>query len=371
MRRREVVIVSFPYEWICYSQMVLGLCRSIADRGYQVSVVYIRIAGSQWPAPSEEMGISFSEAQINRLAWRIISQVSLIRDIYLSVALFFKVERLKSNASKVVLSLGVDNAGFLSVARDQFARKVFVSHELDKDLLLLLCKLLGVENLITQSFSRREYLFTHKKAPKTWIVPNSSDFSASGTLLSKKCPGTSIRLIYVGNIIKEHSIEAMIQATECTANASLHLHGPCSEQYLDCIWSRYGSLRQSNRLSVSTEYLDTPELTRLLHDFDVGFCLYDLRRCEYDFNYESCPSGKLHLYANCGMPVIGSDILGLRDIASRGLGRLVKENKPSEICEAIHEIINNYDGYSHAAKIFANENSFYVASNRWLDDMEL
>ena len=69
--------------------------------------------------------------------------------------------------------------------------------------------------------------------------------------------------------------------------------------------------------------------------------------------------------------MIGSDILGLHDIASMGLGRLVKENKQSEIREAIHEIINNYGGYSHAAKVFANENSFYVASNRWLDDMEL
>ena len=371
MKYKGIVVVAFPYEWICYSQMVLGLCRSIVDRGYKVYVVYVRIPGSQWPAPNEEIGIDFSEVRINQVIWKIMSQVTLIRDIYLSVALFFEVEGLKSRGSKAIISLGVDNVGFLSISRGDLSRKVFVSHELSRDLPLRLCKLLGVENLITQSFSRREYLFSHRRAPRTWIVPNSSDFSASGSMVSKRCPGASIRLVYIGNIIKEHSIEAMIKATESTANATLHLHGPCSEQYMSYIWSSYGSLREANRLSMSTEYLDEPELTRLLQRFEIGFCLYDLRRCEYDFNYESSPSGKLHLYANCGIPVIGSDILGLHEIASKEFGRLVKENEPGEICEAIHDIVDNYEDYSRAAKAFADQHSFRIASKKWLDDMEL
>ncbi|HEX6160189.1 MAG TPA: hypothetical protein VF111_08495, partial [Thermoanaerobaculia bacterium] len=77
-----------------------------------------------------------------------------------------------------------------------------------------------------------------------------------------------------------------------------------------------------------------------------GFCFYDFNiLARDDFNYVSCPSGKLFNYLAAGVPVIGSDVLGLQPVREKGCGVLLPDPTPHAIAEAIAMIEADRDGY--------------------------
>jgi glycosyltransferase involved in cell wall biosynthesis len=61
-----------------------------------------------------------------------------------------------------------------------------------------------------------------------------------------------------------------------------------------------------------------------------------------DFNYLSCPSGKLFNYYAAGLPVLGSDILGLSSAREFNAGILISDLSARSILQAILEIENGY-----------------------------
>jgi glycosyltransferase involved in cell wall biosynthesis len=65
-----------------------------------------------------------------------------------------------------------------------------------------------------------------------------------------------------------------------------------------------------------------------------------------DFNYLSSPSGKLFNYYAAGVPVIGTDVLGLSSVHEFNTGILIKELSVGYILAAIKRIINNYEELS-------------------------
>ena len=104
-----------------------------------------------------------------------------------------------------------------------------------------------------------------------------------------------------------------------------------------------------------------------LESFDVGLCLYNVDNS--DFNYQSVPSGKLFNYFSVGLPVVASDLIGLRPLREYAAGVVLEGNSPGHISRAVDEICRNYASYSAGAAPAGNHFSFDRMSKTYVDSI--
>lgn len=80
----------------------------------------------------------------------------------------------------------------------------------------------------------------------------------------------------------------------------------------------------------------------------MGFCFYDLNHTDEttSFNFISVPSGKLFNYYAAGVPVIGSDLLGLKSVKDFQVGILLKNISTENIAIAMESIASQHRRFS-------------------------
>ena len=82
-----------------------------------------------------------------------------------------------------------------------------------------------------------------------------------------------------------------------------------------------------------------------------------------------CAPNKIFEYAACGLPMIGSDVLGLRyPFEQYGIGYVCETQSKDEIKEAIKNIICNYDKMKDNCKEFYNSVDMDAIVNRILEE---
>jgi len=177
-----------------------------------------------------------------------------------------------------------------------------------------------------------------------------------------------LKLVFMGNAIPAHGLEPMLALLRSLPESTLTLQGNVPDGSWRIIKASYADLLAEKRILVPDEFMAEEQLSDFLSQFDVGLCLYSLRGMQrYDFNYVSAPSGKMFNYFAAGIPVLGSDLLGLQPVKEHGAGMLVRDNSVEELSVAAEKIAADMDRYRDAARAAARHYDFAAATAPWLD----
>ena len=148
-----------------------------------------------------------------------------------------------------------------------------------------------------------------------------------------------------------------------TSDWELTIKGIIRPRMKTIIEASYADLLQSGRVILDERYVPQAELLTYLEGFSVGFCFYDFNLlAKNDFNYLSVPSGKLFNYYAAGIPVIGSDILGLASVHAFEAGVLLSDPTPQSIVEALEYIRSHYAELSRHCREAARHYDFATAA---------
>jgi glycosyltransferase involved in cell wall biosynthesis len=329
-------LIVFPSEWLAYSPTVLNMISILEEQGH-VDVVTFKSSMSD----IGECSIQVHFIHVLPLLFRILSRLRLI-EFYKFILLLWTLRLYCKNHYDIVW--GIDSLGYLT-AKIFYKKVTFVSLEVKKDIWAWIVRKVGLSKLLIQSHLRKEYLFGKDFVLEEYILPNSPILYTQKNTIEKKILR---KVIYMGNICRAHGVEFCIDALrEVEQEISLTLHGILQKDYRLFLIAKYKDLMQTNRLFLTSEYVSQDHIISYLQTFDIGLCLYDMwQTLKSDFNYLTCPSGKMYNYFASGLPVIGNDIPGLQDIRTFGAGILVDNFYPKTIASAINSIYREYNAYS-------------------------
>ncbi|MEA2489349.1 MAG: hypothetical protein QOH21_1141 [Acidobacteriota bacterium] len=328
--KRAVII--FPDEWLPYSPTALNLLQCLKERGYSTRVVTVR---STLFRNFEAYEADVASFRVPYLLQRVLSRLRLYR--LLKLLLFVAIHG--RTIREADLCFGVDRIGFL-VGRLLGKQPFYVSLEVVRDGYFRLARRLGIRHVLIQTKERYDWLFGEAPVPYS-ILPNAPILDG---IDAGPAPGPE--LVYFGYVSAEHGVESCIEALhELPERFRLTIKGPVHDWYRESLQSRYRAFLETGRLTLDSSYLEPEQVIPYLRRFAAGFCFYDADVVARDFNYASCPSGKLFNYLAAGMLVIGSDVLGLQVVREKQCGVLLSEPSPRSIAEAIAVIEQDREGY--------------------------
>jgi hypothetical protein len=210
-----------------------------------------------------------------------------------------------------------------------------------------------IASVIVQTQERFEYLFPASKTPR-FLVQNAPVY----TPLKAKPPRTN-RLVFCGTAIPQFGILACLEFLNEYAQFSLTVHGAMPGPVLKMILANYRDLLASGRLILDRRYLELDEMPAYLSKFLVGFCLYDLTDNRINtFNYQTAPSGKLFSYYAAGVPVVCSNVRGLRSVVDFDAGVAIADLTPGTIYSAVQDVMARHAVMSENCLVAARHFSF-------------
>lgn len=105
-----------------------------------------------------------------------------------------------------------------------------------------------------------------------------------------------------------------------------------------------------SNLCLSLDPVPFSELYSIFNSAQIGLVIYNTNNMDENFSAIGAASGKLYQYLKYGLPVIVSNMAGLKEIVlENGIG--VTVDSPSDIPIAIEKINSNYQWYSNNAKL--------------------
>jgi len=342
--RRKVQIL-FPSEWVAYSPTILNLVTALRE-DFEVFVT----------------AFDNGKYNNNQLDPKVFHLIRIPYVFFLILAFFgayswFKTLLLRRSIQKDKsrLLIGVDKIGFEAALRCSRSAH-FLSLELNKNNSFIHSKIDNISSIAIQSNERLEYLFPDKKPDNIFILPNSLPFIPPKRI-SNNFNKNFFNIIFLGNAIPSHGIFICIDAVHDTPFTKLTIKGPINYKNRTKIENNYKNLIKSGRLHIDSSYVNQDDLINYLQNFDAGFCFYDFNRISKDdFNYQSSPSGKMYAYFTAAVPIIGSDIIGLKPVREFSAGVLLKELSTKNIKKSIYDLRTDYHYYQNgcisASKFF-------------------
>jgi glycosyltransferase involved in cell wall biosynthesis len=345
MKKKHLLII-FPDEWLSHCPTVLNLVKCLSDV-FDIRVIAIDDGCYKNNELNDDR---FKFIKINPLLARyFLRRIIVLYRLIRAILLFMAVLNYRKTAP-VDCVLGVDSAG-LWVAQNIFKRSHFLSLEIKKDLFFKLCARNQIASIAIQTKARCDFLFP-QSVTNMFIIPNAPIVDKSAT------PGYADRsyngnMILLGNLTASHGLFQCIETLRHNNGKELSLtlkgivyHKKDRQELLRL----YRPLFARRRLILDESYTAQEELVNYLSGFSIGFCLYDFSLISKgDFNYISCPSGKLFNYLAAGLPVIGTDIIGLQPVQEFQAGILLKDLSVKSIQSAIDQIADNFVKYHRNA----------------------
>jgi glycosyltransferase involved in cell wall biosynthesis len=334
-RAAKRAVIVFTDEWLPYSSTVLNLLLCLEEKGYRARIVTVR---SGLFRNFERFQNEVDSFWIPLLLQKLLAKIRIYRLSKFVLFTIFHGHRIRQTD----LCFSVDSLGFLASRLFQ-KHPYYVSLEVQRDLWFRFARWAGIRHVLTQTKERFDFLFADfRNQPICSILPNSPILEPYERQHSR--PEDAV---YFGFISAAHGVEQCIEALEFLPDLyRLTLKGPVAEDYRLALTQRYQPLFESRRLTLDSSYVAAADVVPYLSSFGVGFCFYDFNViAANDFNYLSCPSGKLYGYFAAGIPVIGSDILGLRAVPDRQCGLLLEKPDPQAIARAVLEIASDRDAY--------------------------
>lgn len=333
-------LVVFPCDTLSYSPTMLNMIEMLSECG---NVDLLTFWDKRVESVGRKLPCRIFYIRIPSLMRRLLQRVF---GFYCWLKAFLLYAGLKWHRDEYDLIFAVDSLGYFVTSKVYKRRVIYVSLEIYDDIWLALTKRIGVDMLLIQSQARKQFLFGDDPISYR-ILPNSS--REMPTPPAKEQRG--FRLIYMGAIYPVHGVEFCIEALNVLPERfSLTLKGVVSARYKNILRQKYGALMETGRLSIDDTYVPQDSVVDYLRSFDAGLCLYDIEgKLSGNFNYISCPSGKMYSYFAAGLPVIGQDILGLQDVADHDAGILIARTSPQDIAEAVLEVFSDYGRFAKGA----------------------
>lgn len=354
MEIKKKILVIFPNEWLSYTPSLINLVEKLSfyfdvkvhaiDDGYynnnllnKQEFCFIRIDKKLTKLILALNKLSISQGNI-KISGSKIYQVLKAILIYLSI---WKIKNRYIDYEVIA----VDSMG-LFIAQKLFDKYHFISLEPYKDYFFRKANLTRIESVIAHSDERYNHLFGDTEQPiKKFIVPNSPYFLTNNQNLQN--PLKPVRGIYFGNATPRNGLYFCLDAIRGIKHVGLTVKGKISDEDRQRILEEYRDLIKSGQLQVDNGYLQQEEIVKYLSKFWFGFCFYDFSHVDEvtRFNFESVPSGKMFNYYAAGVPVIGSDILGLKSVKDFNAGVLLEKPTQKSISYAIDIVLKEHDKY--------------------------
>jgi len=350
-------LIIFPDEWLAYSPTMLNAFSILVGEGWHVTV--FALDNSRYPDVQID-GVNivyFTIPKLFLLRWEQLMIYQLLKFI----RIFFAVISLRKNSYNLII--GVDAAGY-SVAKLLFPSVCFLSLEIARNFFWKLACRLGIETLVIQSPERRHYLLGENSEVRTLYLQNAPIWDGVTAMSSRQ----GCKLIYFGNIMQSHGVEYCIELLRVLDDCyTLTIKGAVYDRYYRHLLTCYRDLIDEKRLIIDRSYLEQEKVVEYMRPFDIGFCLYSEKViCSNDYNYLSCPSGKLFNYFAAGLPVIGSKIIGLKPVEEFSCGILVGSQDTTTIKAALENIQSDYQSYVTNCFTAARHYDFSTAFRRIL-----
>lgn len=333
-------LIVFPCDTLAYSPTTLNIAEMLADIG---DVDMITLWDARNRSAAENLKCRFFYVRIPSLARRILQRFLRLYGWLKALLLLFKLRQHKGHYD---LIFAVDSLGYYVTRRIYSENVVYVSLEIYDDIWLALTKKIGVKMLLIQSELRKRFLFGNASVPFK-ILPNSNRQMPPSKPRAQK----GFHLIYMGAIYPVHGVEFCIDALSVLPESfTLTLKGVLSERYRSVLTQKHGVLLASGRLKIDSSYTPQEEVAEYLRAFDAGLCFYDIEgKLRGDFNYISCPSGKMYSYFAAGIPMLGQDVPGLQEVLHYGAGVLIKNLSPDGIAEGFRYLFDDYAQFAEGA----------------------
>jgi glycosyltransferase involved in cell wall biosynthesis len=199
-----------------------------------------------------------------------------------------------------------------------------------------------VDRVIVACDSAADLLVGLYGIPRPSVIRNCPDVRSrrhSATSLPEvfaSLPQRSVKLLYVGGIVRHRGLEEAIAAlVHLPEQYVLVLLGKGTEEYIGTLRSLAASLRVSGRLMYAG-CVRSEAVGWVASHADVGLCLAQNVSLN---NYFSLPN-KLFEYIGAGLPVVASDFPELKKIVlGDGLGVVCPPDRPEEIAACIRRFV--------------------------------
>lgn len=189
------------------------------------------------------------------------------------------------------------------------------------------------------NLERQPYVLPNKpyEHPTARDLPGTLDITSN--MINKMCD--SIGIIYQGIFTKDRNVGNIAKAlNELNQDIVLYLMGNDPKE-------NHKDIKEIYDKTVYLGFAPAPFHLEVTSHANIGIALYD----GTNMNNIFCAPNKIYEYAGFGIPVLGSDIPGLRStIGQWNAGKCVDFDDIESIKNAITEILNNYDIYSENAK---------------------
>jgi glycosyltransferase involved in cell wall biosynthesis len=345
------VLIIFPNEWLAYTPTVLNMVAKLSDV-FEIKVLAIDDGNYR---SNEINGDQFEFVKVNRVLLKLHSFItkgfgtSKFYQLVKIFLLFFAAKGYKQWADEVI---AVDSAG-LWISQKIFGKSHFMSLELFKDKFFQECNAALIESVIIQTQERYDYLFGNLKI-KTFLVQNSPPYRLGFANLKRS---NVKKAIFLGNANQRNGAYFCIEAMRSIEELSLTIKGTISSEDRQYIETNYCDLLSSNRLIIDDSYVKQEVIIDYLSQYYVGFCFYNLNYTDdiTRFNFISVPSGKLFNYYAAGVPVVGSDMLGLKSVQDFKTGVLLEDLSTAKVLQALKYIDEHHENLS--------ENCFKAAAH--------
>lgn len=352
------ILVIFPNEWLAYTPTLLNLISGLRD-SFEIKVV----ATDNGSYRNEELeGDEFEFISLKGSIGKTVRFLGKILgnqrpyELLKGILVYRRAHRYQADEIIAVDALGL----FLAQKMFPDRKTHFLSLEPYKNFLFKRCNTDLIDSAIAQTQERYDYLFDKQAPIKTFLIQNAPVFQEQKIRVSQP---QAKKAIYFGSAIPRNGIYYCLEAIAQLSDLSLTIKGTMSEEVRNHIQEKYSSLLATNRIAIDNQYVKQEEIVEYLSEFYVGFCFYDLS-CTDEvtrFNFVSVPSGKLFNYYAAGVPVIGSDLLGLKSVRDFQAGLLIDDISADNIIEAIKTIDERQDYYRQNCYRAAREFDFNKA----------
>ena len=207
-----------------------------------------------------------------------------------------------------------------------------------------------------------------------YVLPNkpySLDFSISDDMQNAlsviKSENRKI-VLYLGGIFPDRNLEAYANALKKTSNEYvLYIIGKAydreGQERLDRLVNEYGA--------VYLGYFDAPKHLAFVKYAYIGLLPYKTAHVvgQSELNALYCAPNKIYEYAGFGVPMIGSDVLGLKNAFEKwNIGICVDDSNSDEFYKAVIEIGASHDIMSKQCYKFFASVDFDEIVNKIIND---
>lgn len=254
-------------------------------------------------------------------------------------------EQLRSTR-RVLNAIGADEIIAIDTMMLWLAQKIFqgpvhlLSLELGRTTGFDMVDNRRIDSVVIQSRTRLDHLFPDHK-PRAFFVPVSPVYRP--LVKPRTAPGS---LLFCGSTLVHFGIYTCVHLLSRFPDFTLTVKGLIDKDLLKNLLIAHSDVLESGRLVLDSDYVPEENMPEYVAGFRIGLCFYDTRFLRPDnFHFRYVPSQKYYRYVASGVPVVASNLPGLKEVEEHGTGILIDTLSADAIRDAIDRIEQDYDQY--------------------------